>query len=190
VKALVLTEYNHFEIRDVPQPHVGPEEVLIRVKACGICGSDIMGHEASGVIAQVGQRVSGWQPGDRVTFDSTIWCGKCRFCAMGRVNLCDNRRVLGVSCAEFRHDGAYAEYVAVPQNIVFRLPDGLSFGQAAMVEPVSVAVHGVQRVPIRLCDTAVVVGTGMIGLLVSTRPDLSWPRGWGPTNVSRRTRRT
>ena len=181
VKALVLTEYNHFEIQDVPEPQVGPEEVLIQVKACGICGSDvhgmdgssgrrqppiIMGHEASGVIAQVGQRVSGWEAGDRVTFDSTIWCGKCHFCAMGRVNLCDNRRVLGVSCDEFRQDGAYAEYVAVPENIVFRLPDGLSFEQAAMVEPVSVAVHGVQRVPVRLCDTGVVVGTGMIGLLV------------------------
>jgi len=181
VKALVLTEYNHFEIQDVPEPKVGPDEVLISVTACGICGSDvhgmdgssgrrlppiIMGHEASGVIAGVGARVKNHRPGDRVTFDSTIWCGRCRFCASGRVNLCDNRRVLGVSCEEFRRDGAYAERVAVPDNIVYRLPDGLSFEHAAMVEPVSVAVHGVERVPVRLNDTAVVVGTGMIGLLV------------------------
>jgi len=125
-----------------------------------------MGHEASGVIAQVGRGVTAWQPGDRVTFDSTIWCGACSFCASGRGNLCENRRVLGISCAEFRQDGALAEYVAVPQNIVYRLPDGLSFEQAAMVEPVSVAVHGVGRVSVRLNDTAVVVGSGMIGLLV------------------------
>ena len=181
MKALVLTEYNHFAIQDVPQPQAAPQEVLIQVRACGICGSDIhgmdgssgrrippiiMGHEASGVIAQVGRGVTAWQPGDRVTFDSTIWCGACSFCASGRGNLCENRRVLGISCAEFRQDGALAEYVAVPQNIVYRLPDGLSFEQAAMVEPVSVAVHGVGRVSVRLNDTAVVVGSGMIGLLV------------------------
>lgn len=181
MKALVLREYNHFAIQDVPEPQVGPDEVLISVSACGICGSDvhgmdgssgrrlppiIMGHEASGVIARVGDRVKDHQPGDRVTFDSTIWCGRCRFCASGRVNLCDNRRVLGVSCEEFRRDGAYAERVAVPDNIVYGLPDGLSFEHAAMVEPVSVAVHAVERMPVRLNDTAVVIGTGMIGLLV------------------------
>ena len=181
MKALVLTRYNHFEIQDVPQPQVGPEDVLVAVNACGICGSDvhgmdgrsgrrlppiIMGHEASGVISRVGERATGWKEGDRVTFDSTVSCGKCRFCRSGRINLCDHRRVLGVSCAEFRQDGAYAEYVAVPQNILYRLPDDLSFEHAATVEPVSVAVHSVQRAPIHLNDTAVVVGTGMIGLLV------------------------
>ncbi|HUT88682.1 MAG TPA: galactitol-1-phosphate 5-dehydrogenase [Thermoguttaceae bacterium] len=181
MKALVLTEYNHFEIQDVPEPPVGPDDVLIQVQACGVCGSDvhgmdgssgrrlppiIMGHEAAGVIARVGERVTGWQAGDRVTFDSMISCGNCHFCRQGRINLCDNRRVLGVSCSEFRQEGAFAEYVAVPESIVFRLPDGLSFEHAAMTEPLSVAVHAVGRVPIRLNDTAVVVGTGMIGLLV------------------------
>ena len=181
MKALVLTEYNHFEIQDVPEPPVGPDDVLIQVQACGICGSDvhgmdgssgrrvppiIMGHEAAGVIARVGERVTGWQAGDRVTFDSMISCGNCHFCRQGRINLCDNRRVLGVSCSEFRQEGAFAEYVAVPESIVFRLPDGLSFEHAAMTEPLSVAIHAVGRVPIRLNDTAVVVGAGMIGLLV------------------------
>jgi len=180
MKALVLTEYNHFEHQDVPKPPVGPEDVLVEVKACGICGSDvhgmdgstgrrvppiIMGHEASGVIAQLGERAEGWQAGDRVTFDSTIYCGRCRFCRRGEVNLCDHRRVLGVSCQEFRQHGALAQYVAVPQHIVYRLPDGLSFEHAAMVEPVSIAVHAVARVPISLNDSVVVVGTGMIGLL-------------------------
>ncbi|MFH1920227.1 MAG: galactitol-1-phosphate 5-dehydrogenase [Planctomycetota bacterium] len=181
MRALVLTEYNHFEIQDVPEPRVAAGDVLIQVRACGICGSDvhgmdgssgrrippiIMGHEASGVIARVGDRVTGRRAGDRVTFDSMISCGACHFCSSGRVNLCDNRRVLGVSCLEFRQDGAFAEYVAVPENIVYPLPDGLSFEQAAMVEPVSVAVHGVEQVSIHLNDTAVVIGTGMIGLLV------------------------
>ncbi|MHC4403745.1 MAG: galactitol-1-phosphate 5-dehydrogenase [Planctomycetota bacterium] len=181
MKALVLTQYNHFEIQDVPTPQIGPNDVLVAVKACGVCGSDvhgmdgssgrrippiIMGHEASGVIAQVGQGATDWQVGQRVTFDSMLSCGVCPFCRGRQINPCDPRRVLGVSCDEFRRDGAFAEYVAVPENILFCLPDGLSFEHAAMTEPLSVAVHAVDRVPIRLNDTAVVVGTGMIGLLV------------------------
>lgn len=181
MKALVLEEYNRLEYKDVADPDVGPEDVLVRVKACGICGSDvhgldgstgrripplIMGHEASGVIAAVGENVTGWQEGDRVTFDSTIYCGKCHFCRRGEINLCDNRRVLGVSPGEYRQHGAFAEYVAVPQHILYRLPEGVSFEQAAMVEALSVAFHAVGRTPISLNDSAVVVGTGMIGLSV------------------------
>ena len=181
MKALVLVEYNRFEIQDVPVPEIGPEEVLVRVRACGICGSDVhgmdgstgrrrppvvMGHEAAGVIEQLAPGVEGWAEGDRVTFDSTIYCGRCWHCRAGRVNLCDNRRVLGVSCDEYRHHGAFAEYVAVPQHILYRLPEGLSFERAALVEPLSVAVHAVHRTRIHLADTAVVVGTGMVGLLV------------------------
>lgn len=181
MKALVLTQYNRFDYRDVPRPAAGAGEVLIQVKACGICGSDvhgmdgssgrrippiIMGHEAAGVIAELGPGVGGWKIGDRVTFDSTVSCGQCHYCRAGSINLCNNRRVLGVACAEFRQDGAFAEYVVVPQNILYRLPENLSFEHAAMVEPVSIAVHAVGRVPIRLNDTAVVVGSGMIGLLV------------------------
>jgi L-iditol 2-dehydrogenase len=181
VKALVLEAYNRLTYRDVPPPEVGPEEVLVQVKACGICGSDvhgmdggtgrripplIMGHEAAGLIAEVGADVRGWRPGERVTFDSTIYCGTCHFCRQGMVNLCDHRRVLGVSCEDYRQNGAFAEYVAVPQHILYRLPEGLAFERAAMVEALSVAFHAVGRVPITLNDTAVVVGAGMIGLLV------------------------
>jgi len=180
VKALVLTEYNHFEYKDVPRPEVGAGEVLIEVKACGICGSDvhgmdgssgrrlppiIMGHEAAGLIRELGDSVTDWEVGDRVTFDSTVSCGACHFCRRGDINLCDHRRVLGVSCGEFHQDGALAEYVAVPRNILYRLPDGLTFEHASMVEPVSIAVHAVERVHVQLGDVAVVVGTGMIGLL-------------------------
>lgn len=181
MKALVLVGTSQFEIRDVPIPRVAPDEVLVEVKACGICGSDvhgmdgstgrrrppiIMGHEASGVIAEVGKAVRHWQVGDRVTFDSTVYCGDCHFCRRGEVNLCDNRQVLGVSCSEFRRDGAFAQYIAVPERIVVGLPENVSFEHAAMVEPVSIAVHAVGRMPTHLNDTAVVVGAGMIGLLI------------------------
>jgi L-iditol 2-dehydrogenase len=169
------------ELRDVPEPEIGPEEVLVAVKACGICGSDvhgmdgstgrrrppiIMGHEAAGVIVRIGSDVQGWAEGDRVTFDSTVYCGRCPPCRAGRINLCDNRRVLGVSCEEYRRHGAFAEYVAVPQHILYRLPAELTFHRAAVVEAVSIAVHAVSRTRVRLDDTALVVGAGMIGILV------------------------
>ncbi len=181
MKALVLEAYNQFNYTDFPEPEIGPHDVLIAVKATGICGSDIhgmdgssgrrippivMGHESAGIIAAVGEGVSGWAVGDRVTFDSTIYCGACHFCRRGETNLCDNRRVLGVSPGEYRQHGAFAEYIAVPQHILYRLPDDLSFERAAFVEPVSIAVHAVERAPISLNDSAVVVGAGMIGLLV------------------------
>jgi L-iditol 2-dehydrogenase len=180
MKALVLKEYNRFAVEEVPVPRIGPDEVLIRVKACGICGSDVhgmdgstgrrrppivMGHEAAGTIAETGPGVSGWNAGDRVTFDSTISCGACWHCRRGEINLCDNRRVLGVSCAEYRQDGAFAELVAVPARILYRLPDALPFEEAALVEALSIAVHAAARTPVCLGDTGLVVGAGMIGLL-------------------------
>jgi threonine dehydrogenase-like Zn-dependent dehydrogenase len=124
----------------------------------------IMGHEASGVIASVGSRVTGWTAGDRITFDSTIYCGQCTFCRRGMINLCDRRRVLGVSCEDYRQNGAFAELVAVPQHILYWLPDGLAFEHAALVEPFAIALHAVRRAPPALNDTVVVVGAGMIGL--------------------------
>ena len=162
MKALVLKAYKQFAYEDVPDPEPGPDEVLVAVKACGICGSDvhgmdgstgrrrppiIMGHEAAGVISKVGSRVTGWAAGDRVTFDSTIYCGQCAFCRRGMINLCDRRRVLGVSCEDYRQNGAFAEFVAVPQHILYRLPDGLTFEHAALVEPFAIALHAIRRAP-------------------------------------------
>ncbi len=181
MKALVLKQYNEFDYTDVPEPRIGDTDVLVRVRACGICGSDvhgmdgstgrrqppvIMGHEAAGTIERVGAAVHGFHEGDRVTFDSTVYCGECSFCRRGRINLCDNRRVLGVSCDDYRCDGAFAEYVAVPARILYPLPDGLSFDRAAMVEALSIAFHAVHITPLALGDTAVVAGAGMIGLLL------------------------
>lgn len=178
--ALLLKEYMNLEMVQMPVPEIGPDEILVRVRACGICGSDVhgldgstgrrlpplvMGHEAAGEVARVGAQVADLRVGDRVTFDSTIYCGRCFYCVRGDINLCDHREVMGVSPGPYRRHGAFAEYVAVPRRIVYCLPDTLSYEQAALIEAVSVAVHAVSITPVRLGDTAVVVGTGMIGLL-------------------------
>lgn len=181
MKALLLTDAKRLELVDFPEPQLGAEEVLVRVAACGVCGSDVhgydgstgrripplvMGHEAAGVIAEVGAAVEGFAVGERVTFDSTLYCGECDYCQAGMINLCDNRQVLGVSCGDYRRHGAFAEFVAVPQRIVYKLPDALPMEHAALIEAVSVAVHAVRRSGAGQGDTAVVVGAGMIGLLV------------------------
>jgi L-iditol 2-dehydrogenase len=179
--ALLLTEYGKLELVTRDEPRLAPTDVLVRVAACGICGSDlhgydgssgrrippiVMGHEAAGTVAEVGSAVDRARVGNRVTFDSTIYCGQCESCRRGQVNLCPNRRVLGVSCADYRQNGAFAEYVAVPQHIVYPLPAPLSFEHAAMVEPVAIALHAVARLNIIQGERAIVVGSGMIGLLV------------------------
>lgn len=178
---MMLTEPKKLEIQDSPIPSFGKDEVLIRVKACGICGSDvhgydgssgrripplIMGHEAAGLIEECGSEVSGFSKGDRVTFDSTVYCGKCSYCKKGQVNLCDNRMVLGVSCEDYRRHGAFAEFVTVPSHIIYKLPDTFPFEHAAMIEAVSVAVHAVGRISFDSGDKSLVVGAGMIGLLL------------------------
>ncbi|MBC8101938.1 MAG: galactitol-1-phosphate 5-dehydrogenase [Cytophagales bacterium] len=180
MNALLLTKYKHLELTDLPVPPFRPGEVLVRIRAAGICGSDVhgydggsgrripplvMGHEAAGIVEEIGADVKRFQPGDRVTFDSTVYCGQCFFCHSGDTNLCDNRQVLGVSTDTYRRNGAFAEFVAVPERIVHQIPDSLTFERAALIEPTTVAVHAVNLTPVTLGDTAVVVGVGMIGLL-------------------------
>jgi len=181
MRALLLSGYKTLSVVEMPTPEIGDDDVLVRVRACGICGSDIhgydgstgrripplvMGHEAAGVIERVGRGVQGFEPGERVSFDSTVSCGTCHFCRRGQINLCDNRTVLGVSCGDYRRHGAFAEYVAVPSRILYKLPDSLPFERAALIESVSIAVHAVSRHVPKPDDTVVVVGSGMIGLLV------------------------
>lgn len=181
MKALVLTEYNQFAIQELPRPTIQPNEVLVRVKAVGICGSDVhgmdgstgrrippivMGHEASGIIAEVGTDVRDWAVGDRVTFDSTVYALDDWYSRRGHYNISDGREVVGVSTPDFKRQGAFTEYVAIPQHILYAIPENVSFTQAALVEPVAVALHAVSLTPIQINDSAVVVGAGMIGLFV------------------------
>jgi L-iditol 2-dehydrogenase len=181
MKALILKAYNELVYEDSPEPSLEPGEVLVRVAACGICGSDvhgvdgstgrrvppiIMGHEAAGSIAACGPGVGNWQVGDRVTFGCVIHCAHCFYCQRGELELCENRRWLGVSIPGFRKQGAFAEYVAVPQQILFRLPAELSYERAAMMEPLTIAAHALARTPLAIYDTVAVIGSGMIGLLV------------------------
>jgi L-iditol 2-dehydrogenase len=190
MKALTLVAPSTFEFGEAPAPAPGRKEVLVDVKACGICGSDlhgmdgrsgrrippiIMGHEAAGEIVSVGEGVTDYKVGDRVTFDSTEFCGECPDCKAGFINLCTNRKVLGVSCADFRRHGCFADQVALPQHILYPIPEGLSFEKAAFAEPVSIALHSVNlaptpnensTAPALRQECAVVVGAGLIGLLV------------------------
>ncbi len=180
MKALTLIGSSQFTFGDAPEPQMAEDEVLVRVVACGICGSDvhgmdgstgrrippvIMGHEAAGVVVRAGAKAGAWEPGERVTFDSTLYCGACEYCADGQVNLCRNRRILGVSCGDYRQHGAFAEYVSVPGRVVCRLPEKVSFEQAVFVEPAAVALHAVRRSQARPRKSGLVVGAGIIGLL-------------------------
>lgn len=181
MKALVLDKYMELNYRDFPDPEIEANEVLIKVKACGICGSDVhgmdgstgrrqpplvMGHEASGIIVEIGSEVRNRQKGDRVTFDSTIYPLEDWYTRKGHYNLSDNRKVLGVSPGDYKKHGAFAELVSVPAHILYKIPDNVSFEQAAMAEPVAVALHAVNISRIQMEQSAVVVGTGMIGLFI------------------------
>jgi L-iditol 2-dehydrogenase len=182
MKALTLTAYKEFDYGDAPDPEIGSSDVLVAIHACGICGSDIhgmdgssgrrippiiMGHEASGEIVQVGDAVTDWQTGDRVAFDSIVFCGNCGPCKKGRTNLCVDRRVIGVSCDDYRRHGAFAQFVSLPQHVLFEIPDGVSYEQAAFGEPLAVAMHAVKRVQLQGGESALVIGAGLIGLLVA-----------------------
>jgi 2-desacetyl-2-hydroxyethyl bacteriochlorophyllide A dehydrogenase len=181
MKALVLEDYKKLVYKDVPDPVILDNEVIVKVKACGICGSDvhgldgstgrrippmIMGHEASGVIMETGKDVKGWKKGDRVTFDSTVYSLDDWYTREGMYNISDNREVLGVSPGTYKRDGAFAEYIAIPQHILYKIPENVTFEQAAMVEAVAVALHSINTAGIKTGDKCVVVGVGMIGIFI------------------------
>lgn len=181
MKALVLEEYNKLVYTDFPDPVIQDDEVLVKIRACGICGSDIhgmdgstgrrippliMGHEASGDIIQAGAEVKGWKIGDRVTFDSTVYDPGDWYSRNGQYNLSNGRQVFGVSPGEYRRHGAFAEYLAVPAHILYRIPEKVSYYEAAMVEPVAVAAHALNVSSFEEGDKALVVGAGMIGSFV------------------------
>jgi L-iditol 2-dehydrogenase len=168
------------EVKDVPVPRVADDEVLIKVKAAAICGSDlgiynytaayggmrlpvVMGHEFAGEVAETGTLVEGYAAGDRVLSESVKACGECGFCRAGMSNLCDGSTLFGIHT-----DGGFAEYVAVPYKLLHRMPPGMSYEEAALVEPLSNAVHFVNDVtPFRSGDLVVVQGCGPIGLFTA-----------------------
>ncbi|MBR9997937.1 MAG: galactitol-1-phosphate 5-dehydrogenase [Cyclobacteriaceae bacterium] len=181
MKALVLEAYKTLVYKEIEDPRPGSGEVKVRIMATGICGSDVhgydgtsgrrippmvMGHESSGTIEELGPGVTGWKIGDRVTFDSTIYNPDDWFTKRGQYNLSENRRVLGVSCNEYKQDGAFAEYIVIPAHILHRIPDKVSFEAAAMTEPIAVALHAVNLCEADPDEKVMVVGTGIIGLLL------------------------
>jgi L-iditol 2-dehydrogenase len=181
MKALVLESYNKLVYKDVPDPVIGPDEVLVKVKACGICGSDIhgldgstgrrippliMGHEASGIIVNTGTEVNKWKKNDRVTFDSTVYRLDDWYTRKGLYNISDNREVFGVSPGTYRRNGAFAEFVAVPQHILYSVPENVTFEQAAMVEAAAVALHAINISGLKPGNSCAVIGSGMIGIFL------------------------
>jgi len=175
MKAAVWYGGKDIRIEDVPKPEVKSGEVLIRVRSVGICGSElhayegvsrrrkpplIMGHEFSGEVAEIGRDVEGLDVGNRVVVDPLIRCGACEQCLRGQGNVCRNMRLVGLHTC-----GAFAEYVPVEAANCHELSDSLTFEEGSMVEPLAVAVHAVNRTPVKLGDVVVVVGAGIVGLM-------------------------
>ena len=166
------------EVREVPVPSIGPDDVLVETAYIGICGSDphmhhnkvsykvnvplILGHEFAGVIAEVGANVTGWKVGDRVTSETHAdFCGKCVMCRTNNYHVCRERKGYG-----FQTDGAFAKYVRVPSRILHKVPDNVSLKEAALTEPLCVAYSSlVKHSPLKPGDLVVIIGPGPIGLL-------------------------
>lgn len=175
MKAAVMVDKNTIEFQEVPEPSIEENEVLIRVRAIGICGTDlqfirgirkvdfphISGHEASGEVVRVGSGVKDFSEGDRVVIDPNLHCGQCSYCRHGNYNLCINKKVLGVSLP-----GCFAEYVRVPQGNVLKISPLIPIWKAALIEPISVALHVRHKVNIDFSDRVLVFGAGMIGLIL------------------------
>ena len=183
MKAQVFYEPNKMTLEEVPIPKVQVDEILVRVKACGICGSDvayyfgqssletptgkgllILGHEFSGEVVEVGdipKRLGLFAPGDRVVLDPVQYCNACIVCKRGQVNLCEKKTVLGVSA-----NGAFAEYCVSNYTGVHKIPDGVTYEQAALTEPLACATYGTQKMEVNTGDFCVVMGPGVIGLMM------------------------
>ncbi len=176
MKAAVLYGIRDLRLEDVPKPELSDNEVLIRVGASGICGTDIhiyrgewktntpiiLGHEFSGVIADVGREVKGLNIGDPVVAEPNIPCGSCYFCRMSERNyFCENLEATGVTI-----NGAFAEYVKIVASNVYRLPEGYNLDEAALIEPLACCVRGIDQAEIKVGDTVAIIGAGPVGLIL------------------------
>ena len=175
MKALAFLGKNTIKYSEVPIPSIKDDEVLMQIKSVGICGTDlhiyrgglavkpgtVLGHEFSGVVAKMGKNVRNVQVGDRVVGEHVITCKKCIYCKTGKPNLCSDRAIIGV-----HRSGALAEYLAIPADLVYPFPSEVSFEEAALVEPLSIAVYAVREAGYLLGKRVGVVGQGPVGLLV------------------------
>jgi 2-desacetyl-2-hydroxyethyl bacteriochlorophyllide A dehydrogenase len=175
MKAVVFEAKNNFSITDFPDPELKDDEVLVKVAACGLCGTDlhilngkypstfplIPGHEFAGTIVRVGSAVKEFTSGDRVCIDPNIFCRRCLFCRQGKVHLCEHLFPIGV-----RRHGGFAEFCAVPQSQLFSLPKQVDFNEGALIEPLSCALHGIELAQVRSGQTVLVLGGGAMGGLL------------------------
>jgi 2-desacetyl-2-hydroxyethyl bacteriochlorophyllide A dehydrogenase len=183
MKAVVKTTpgKGNMEVIEAPKPQITDNEVLVEVQAAGLCGTDvslyewprmivdnfnpplpvIMGHEFSGRVVEVGDNVNRVKLGDRVTGNPIHYCGRCWFCQTGKTNICDNRPILGMQL-----DGCFAEYVKLRSENIYPFPDRVSFDVAAVSELLSVAIHGTERVGLKVGENVAVVGPGSVGLML------------------------
>ena len=177
MEALVLTGIKSLELKEIAQPEIKPDEVKIHTAFAGICGTDhalyaglpgsapavppiVLGHENSGVVVEVGSEVTNVKVGDRVAVDPNIYCGQCKYCRTGRPELCEHLSAIGVT-----RDGGFEDYFTAPASVVYPIPDNVSLKAAALVEPISCAVHGIQLLKISPYQKALVIGDGFMGQL-------------------------
>ncbi len=184
MKALCVASPNHMVIEERPKPSISsPTDILLKVKTGGICGSDIhiyhgsspvatyprvIGHEIAGEIVEIGKEVSGFGVGDRVVIDPVVSCGVCYQCRIGRRNVCGQLKVRGVHV-----DGGYQEYVVVPQSSLYHIPAGISWEEAIMIEPFTIAEQVCSRAEITKEDVVFIMGAGPVGLSILKRAKLS-----------------
>lgn len=185
MKASYFLGDKKFEVREVSVPEIGEQDVLVRVAACGVCGTDVhiyhgskgstdvkppvvLGHELSGVVEKTGSQVTTVKPGDHVTIDPNIYCGKCHFCQIGKKQMCENLYAIGVN-----RDGGFAQYCVAPETQCYQLEKEVPLKYGAMTEPLACCVHGIDRAKIRQGDTVCVIGGGAIGLLMIQLAKLS-----------------
>jgi L-iditol 2-dehydrogenase len=178
MRALIFESKKDVKVKEIPVRKPGDDEIVINIKACGVCGTDVhtyegddtsakvvppvvLGHELSGVISEVGKNVFQHKVGDRVVVDPNLACGKCYFCRNGKNHFCENRVGAGLIV-----DGGMAEYITTHESVVYKIPDFLQFEIAAMTEPVSCCIHGMDLLNILSGDTVLIIGGGTIGQIM------------------------